>query len=177
MYRIGVTSSDIYPIAEWERCHFVQEPFCLKKVEQVCKLLQGPKNYASFCHKLSEKDSSYPTVRDVTTFEIKPGRPLFDPNFDPLYNQISFYDVHVKSKGFMYKQVRRMISVLIAVAQNRMQIEDVEELFDKPGTWNPRAITAPAHGLYLLSVDYKILEDELVRPAEIETIKTSSCSH
>ena len=60
----------------------------------------------------------------------------------------------------MYKQVRRMVSVVVAVAQNRMELDEVRQLFDNPGTWNSKANTAPPYGLYLLNVDYKIPQED-----------------
>lgn len=160
LYRIGITDLKVQPIIEWRKCYFVEKPFCVEKATEVCKFLEGTKNFASFCHGLGNLRPEYPTVRTLDLFDIKPGRPLFDPIYDPLYCNIAFYDFHVKAASFMYKQVRRMVSVAVAVAQNRMELGEVRELIDNPGKWNSKATTAPAYGLYLLNVDYKIPEDE-----------------
>ena len=160
LYRIGVTDLRLHPIIEWRKCYFVNKPFCVEKASEACKLLEGTKNFASFCHGLGQLRPEYPTVRTLDLFEIKPGRPLFDPVHDPLYSNITFYDFHVKAPSFMYKQVRRMVSVVVAVAQNRMELDEVRQLFDNPGTWNSKANTAPPYGLYLLNVDYKIPQED-----------------
>jgi len=173
MYRLALTKSNLHPIIEWKKCHFIQEPFCLEKGKQVCELFIGRKNYASFCHKLIDLPPDYPTVRTIDEFTILPGRGLLDSSYDPLYNDLHFYEIHVKARAFMYRQVRRMVSVLIAAAKDQMTIEEVQELFNKPGTWNPKAHTAPAHGLYLLDVNYEIPEDEPVEPAQVETMQSS----
>ena len=160
MYRIALTRSDLHPIIEWRKCHFIRPPFCLEKVKPVCELFQGTKNYASFCHKYSEKPSTYPTVRTIDNFSIRPGRSLLDTSYDPLYNEIEFYEIHVKARSFMYRQVRRMVAVVVAAAQNQMTVDEVQQLFDQPGIWNPKAQTVPPHGLYLLDVDYEIPPEE-----------------
>ncbi|XP_057374519.1 tRNA pseudouridine synthase-like 1 [Daphnia carinata] len=169
LYRIAVTDKDVkaYPIVEWKKCYFIPKPFCLDKAVKACQLFEGTKDFASFCHHFKQQPSGYPTIRTLDHFYIKPGRPLFDPVYDPLYSNIEFYDFHVKARSFMYKQVRRMVSVVLALAQGRMDLDQVRQLFEQPGEWNPRAITAPPYGLYLLNVDYKIPQDEQPqRPVE-----------
>lgn len=156
IYRLGVTDSKIYPIAEWRRCHFIKNPFNLEQVQEACKLFEGTKNFATFCHGLGRQRPDYPTVRELDYLAIKPGTPLFNPAYDPLYDGIDFYEIHTRSNAFMYRQVRRMVSVLIAVAQNRMTLGEVQQLFDQPGVWNSKASTVPPHGLYLVDVKYRI---------------------
>jgi tRNA pseudouridine(38-40) synthase len=162
LYRIGVTPEAVkyHPVVEWRKCYFIEKPFCLDRATEACKLFDGTKDFASFCHGLNQRPQGYPTVRTLETFHIKPGRPLFDPVYDPLYSGIDFYDFHIKARSFMYKQVRRMVSVVVAVAKGRMNLEEVHQLFDNPGQWNSKASTAPPYGLYLLNVDYKIPQDE-----------------
>lgn len=163
LYRIAVIADKdvkVYPIVEWRKCYFIRKPFCLDKAVDACKLFEGTKDFASFCHHFKQQPLGYPTIRTIDHFRIKPGRPLFDPLYDPLYSNIEFFDFHVKARSFMYKQVRRMVSVVLALAQGHMDLDQVHQLFEKPGEWNPRAITAPPYGLYLLNVVYKIPHDE-----------------
>lgn len=156
IYRLGVTDSKVFPITEWRKCHFVSNPFNLQQAAEACTLFEGTKNFATFCHGLGRLRPDYPTTRKLDYLTIKPGTPLFNPAYDPLYEGIAFYEVHTKSNAFMYRQVRRMVSVLIAVAQNRMTLDEVRLLFEQPGVWNSKASTVPPHGLYLVDVKYKI---------------------
>lgn len=160
LYRIGITDSLVYPVIEWRKCYFVQNPFCVEKAVEACKLFEGTKDFSSFCHGYHRRLHDFPTVRTLDYFRIEPGRPLFNTAHDPVYSGITFYDFQIKARSFMYKQVRRMVSVVVAVAQNRMDLDDIRRLFEEPGEWNPRAVTAPPYGLYLLNVDYKIPQDE-----------------
>jgi tRNA pseudouridine(38-40) synthase len=162
LYRIGITPEDVkcHPVIEWRKCYFIEKPFCLDKAIEVCKLFEGTKDFASFCHGISGRPPGYPTVRTIDAFHIKPGRPLFDPLYDNLYSGIDFYDFHIKSRSFMYRQVRRMVALVVAVANGHMNLDEARQLFDHPGQWNPKAMTAPPYGLYLLDVGYKIPQDE-----------------
>lgn len=160
LYRIGVTDKEIYPAIEWRKCYFVKRPFCVDKATETCQVFQGTKDFSSFCHGLQNQPPGYPTVRALDTFRIETGRPLLDPKYDPSYSGVTFYDFHIKARSFMYKQVRRMVSVVVSVAQNRMTLDEACQLFEKPGKWNSKALTAPSYGLYLLHIDYKIPQDE-----------------
>lgn len=162
LYRIGITPLNVkcHPVIEWRKCYFIEKPFCLDKSIEVCKLFEGTKDFASFCHGISGRPPGYPTVRTIDAFHIKPGRPLFDPLYDNLYSGIDFYDFHIKSRSFMYRQVRRMVALVVAVANGHMNLDEARQLFDHPGQWNPKAMTAPPYGLYLLDVGYKIPQDE-----------------
>lgn len=49
-----------------------------------------------------------------------------------------------------------MVGVILATAQNRLQLKDVYEMITIPSSksWCPQASTAPAFGLYLVKVEY-----------------------
>ena len=156
LYRLAVANDNNiknYPIAEWRRCYFIPEQFCPEKAAQACNLFLGTKDFASFCHKLCNKPKDYPTIRTLDLFDIQPGRPLFDPLYDPLYNNISFWNFNVRGKSFMYKQVRRMVSVVLTVALGRIDLEEVPRYFAEPGYWNTKAHLVPPFGLYLVNVE------------------------
>ena len=173
LYRIGVTQSRINPITEWRKCWFVKEPFCFEKASEACQLfLGGPKNLAAFCHKISSYPPDFPTEKTLNIVEIRPGRPLFDPSYDRLYEGIRFYDFHVQGKSFMYRQVRRMVSVIVHCAQNRVTLEEAQKLFEPPYEWNTKVNSAPPFGLYLL--DAKLNTDgEPQGPTQVKDSETS----
>lgn len=175
LYRIGVTQARVHPITEWHKCWFVGETFCPEKASQACQLfLGGKKNLAAFCHKLSELPKDFPTIRSLDQVEIRPGRPLFEPSYDRLYEGIRFYDFHVRGKSFMYRQVRRMVSLIVHYAQDRLTWEEAQRLFEPPYVWNTKACVAPPFGLFLLNA-HLVNEDgqQSERPAEEQVIETS----
>jgi len=146
---------------------FCRGPFCEDAARDACRILLDngqARDYASFCHGLAQKHAAYPTVRAIKRLELERGRPLFDPRLDPRYSGLRFFDVHVGAKSFMYKQVRRMVGVIVAAAQKRLSADEVHNLLRFPGTWNDKVPTAPPHGLYLIDIEYPN-DEQLERPA------------
>ena len=70
-------------------------------------------------------------------------------------------------------QVRRIVGTLIAVATGRISLEEVKYMLDTPSkhSWDNRIVVAPAHGLYLLDVEYD--SKELQLPEVDTTIVTT----
>jgi tRNA U38,U39,U40 pseudouridine synthase TruA len=50
--------------------------------------------------------------------------------------------------------------VLIAVAQRKLQVTDVQIMLNdpSPNSWTSAAAVAPAHGLYLIDVEYDLAD-------------------
>ena len=61
---------------------------------------------------------------------------------------------HFTGKSFLYHQVRNMIGALIFLGTKRITIEKFIEIFNAKNR-NLAPPTAPACGLYLVSVDYE----------------------
>lgn len=62
---------------------------------------------------------------------------------------------HVAADGFLYNMVRIMVGTLLAVAQGRIEPEDIKKIINAKDRASA-FITAPAHGLYLNEVKYDI---------------------
>jgi len=58
-----------------------------------------------------------------------------------------------ESEGFLYKMVRSLAGVLVAVGEGRMSVEDVRMILER-GERIPAVQTAPAQGLFLVKVWY-----------------------
>lgn len=65
-------------------------------------------------------------------------------------------------------QVRRTVGVLIAVAQKRISISEVENMFENPtkDSWIEKVTVVPPYGLYLQQVEYR--EEDLLCDVEIK---------
>lgn len=61
--------------------------------------------------------------------------------------------VQIKSKSFLHNQVRIMVGSLVHVGLQRQDPQWIKDLL-KDGDRTKSGITAPAHGLYFVSVDY-----------------------
>nr|CAI5833939.1 unnamed protein product [Callosobruchus analis] len=76
-----------------------------------------------------------------------------------------FLDIYVKGKGFLYKQVRRSVASLVAVAQGKVSLRDIKFMLEVPSrhSWCPQIKTVPAHGLYLCQVEYSQEDQQTFR--------------
>ncbi|XP_055638119.1 tRNA pseudouridine synthase-like 1 isoform X2 [Toxorhynchites rutilus septentrionalis] len=93
-----------------------------------------------------------------------------------------FWDIRIKAKSFLYKQVRRMVGAWIAAAEERISERDIYEMLTIPSqnSWCDRAVVAPAYGLYLCQVEYnptdlEFSQDEL--PGTTEEKQTIVTTH
>lgn len=143
------------PVAEIDRVYLVRPPFDVELLEPVCRLLEGIHDFASFGS--ARRDAiPKPTVREIHSITVTPGRPSLDPSYDPLYSKLQFWDVNIRASSFVYRQVRRTVGVLVGVAQGRLSLQDVQHMLDHPShkNWRPQAQVAPPEGLFLLDVEY-----------------------
>ena len=128
-----------YPSAIYRnRAYFYPHPLKLSLMRQAAKYLKGTHDFKSF-QSAAERSRIKNTVRTIKSLNIvKEG--------DLIY-------IIITSNGFLYKMVRNITSVLIAVGSGRISSGDVLELLkSKQRILGPK--TAPSRGLCLISVRY-----------------------
>ena len=68
------------------------------------------------------------------------------------------WQIEVEADAFLYRMVRRLVLVQVAVAQGKVSVEAVAQSLAKPGSGTKRSVLpsglAPAHGLTLVEVKY-----------------------
>uniref|UniRef100_T1J0V5 tRNA pseudouridine synthase n=1 Tax=Strigamia maritima TaxID=126957 RepID=T1J0V5_STRMM len=168
VYRIALTDStdDVnhtrIPIAELDRCYFIRPPLCEASLHEAAHLLSGLRDFKCFTSKSNDENQTKDTLRIVEVRVCSSSG--FMSAVDQSYEGISFYDLHFKSRGFLYNQVRRMTSVMLATAQGRSSLADIYYLFDcaSENNWPSHLTMVPAHGLYLRQIEYK--ESDLLPP-------------
>jgi tRNA U38,U39,U40 pseudouridine synthase TruA len=89
--------------------------------------------------------------------------PLLDYNYyykDSKYNKIDLYDFHIEGSGFVRKQVRRMIGVLLGVGRGTIESSIILNMLSSPKQriWPPSISSTLAEGLFLKSVNYKNID-------------------
>ncbi|XP_046995765.1 tRNA pseudouridine synthase-like 1 isoform X3 [Schistocerca americana] len=144
------------PFSEWRRCYFIQNPeFNVDAMKQAAALFPGIKDFRSFMG-ASRDDRDIRTVRSMKELCIKPGQQFLSDDYMPSCKHYDFWEVTCKGQSFLYRQVRRTVAALIAVAQGRLTLEDVQYMLDVPSkdSWNPKAVTVPPYGLFLVNVEY-----------------------
>ncbi|NXP65662.1 PUSL1 protein, partial [Chloropsis cyanopogon] len=92
-------------------------------------------------------------VRTLLQLQLQPAPGALAQHY--LHRGLEFWEVKVKSKSFLYRQVRRMVGALVAVGQGRLAPQDIQELLElRDARAFPAHATAPASGLFLQSVQY-----------------------
>jgi len=100
------------------------------------ELFLGTHDFAAFGSPTSEKGT---TVRTVTGSEWRK-------------KQDGEWQFEVRADAFLYRMVRRLVFVQVALAQGKAAVKDVQQALTGRGTL-PSGL-APAHGLTLVDVEY-----------------------
>ncbi len=107
--------------------------------------LCGTHDFAGFCTKVQKNKSS---VRTVTHVELCLG----DKN-SAFGDMSGLLQLKFKGNGFLYNQIRIMVGTLLEIAAGERDVSSIDAIFDSKDR-SKAGFTAPAHGLFLHSVDY-----------------------
>lgn len=130
------------PLWEGLAC-FVPCRLDVEAMDGACRLLEGEHDFASFGAALGKLGS---TVR--TVYEARVER------------RDEVVSLHMRANSFLPHQVRNTVGLLVRIGLGKVGVEQFREIMEakKLGLAGP---TAPAHGLYLVKVEYPyILEME-----------------
>ncbi|XP_068970132.1 tRNA pseudouridine synthase-like 1 isoform X3 [Bombus flavifrons] len=170
------------PIIEKDYCLHLSicyrsDIFDTERIKRATQLFMGTKDFRTFSGKtISYKPINY--VKNLCSLTFEKGSPLMP--FDPLSENFEFWEFKCSSRSFVYKQVRRIVTTLIALGTGKITEKDITVMLQVPGHNNflPILRTVPANGLYLLNVGYdqeyldkhiikyKISDDEIVIPLD-----------
>lgn len=152
------------PIIEKDRCYFIQNPkFDISLAKEAANLFIGKKDFRAFMGKsLNPEIVTQRSIEELTLTETSSLLPSTESKY------YDFWQVTCRGKSFLYRQVRRTVGVLIAVAQKKISIPEVEAMFENPtkDSWNDKVAVVPPYGLYLQHVDYR--EEDLLCDVEIK---------
>ncbi|XP_071305187.1 tRNA pseudouridine synthase-like 1 isoform X5 [Agelaius tricolor] len=155
IYRLllGCAHRSQIPVFEQDLCWAPPGgPLDIPAMRAAAQLLLGTHDFSTFRSPRPEAAAQSP-VRTLQLLQLQPGHGLLGQHH--LHRGLEFWEVKVKSKSFLYRQVRRMVGALVAVGQGRLapgQLQALLELRD-PRALPPHA-TAPPQGLFLHSVEY-----------------------
>lgn len=111
----------------------------------------------SFHFPFTPQDHAFFALRVIDSIKISEGASICNVFTKPLADEnYNFYDLRVSGRSFLNRQVRRIVAVILAVAQERITLRDVYEMLTIPSkhTWSSRVDVAPPYGLYLCGVEY-----------------------
>lgn len=136
LYRIANTAF-LHPM-EIGRAWHVPRPLDLRAIRQAARLFVGKHDFASFTSNPGyERESTVRRLRSVRVTR-KPGS-LLEFSFD--------------GDGFLYRMVRNLVGALVKVGQGRLAVADLKKILAARSRAGAPP-TAPAEGLYLVSVRY-----------------------
>ncbi|CAD1468340.1 unnamed protein product, partial [Heterotrigona itama] len=93
-------------------------------------------------------------VRNLDSLTFEKGSPLMP--YDSLSENFDFWDFKCTAKGFLYKQVRKIVTALLALGIGKITEKDITVMLQVPGHKNYMTSLGlvPPHGLYLWNVGY-----------------------
>jgi len=115
---------------------WVKDPLDIFKMKKVATLFTGLKDFKNFAEKSDEQKSTLVEISNIEIIET--GNLIL----------IRFSGSH-----FLWKQVRRMVGVMVEVGRGKLSTLEVEAIFKKPSDLVAK-LTAPPSGLYLEKVCY-----------------------
>jgi tRNA pseudouridine38-40 synthase len=150
-YRYLVDNRRTRPALERDRVWQVAPPLDVEEMAAAARTLVGRHDFAAFASPLEDEGS---TLRDLYRFDVTCEGELV--TFDVVAN------------AFLPHQVRRMAGALVEVGKGRRSAEEYRALLDGPAA--SAGPTAPAHGLYLMEVEYV---EPLFRVGQRESVSAS----
>lgn len=118
--------------------YFVSYNLDLDKMRKAAEYLVGEHDFVSFCNVRTDVEN---TVRTIYGLNI-----LQDGN------EIT---IRITGNGFLYNMVRIIVGTLIRVGRGFYEPEKVKEILEAKDR-KAAGVTAPAHGLMLVEIDYKV---------------------
>lgn len=116
---------------------WVKDQLNIETMRKVARLYVGMKDYKTFAEKLDEDKSTIVEISNVEVIE----------NGDLIL-------IRVSGSHFLWKQVRRMVGVMVEAGRGNLSLDEIAGFFKAPSPI-PAKLTAPPSGLYLEKVCYK----------------------
>ena len=116
---------------------FVSYELDIDKMRQAASYLVGEHDFVSFCNVRTDVEN---TVRTITALDVIENG-----------NEIT---IRITGNGFLYNMVRIIVGTLIRVGRGFYTPEKVKEILEAKDR-KAAGVTAPAHGLMLMNIEYK----------------------
>jgi tRNA pseudouridine38-40 synthase len=119
---------------------WVKEPLALDAMRDAAARFAGMQDFQSFTDDDPEAKSTTVLIEEVTIGEDG-----------------ALVLIRVAGSHFLWKMVRRMVGVIVAVGRGELDLTDVDAFLEAPSA-TPARLTAPASGLFLEAVYYDARE-------------------
>ncbi|KAM6216869.1 tRNA pseudouridine synthase-like 1 [Rhynchocyon petersi] len=126
-------------------------------MQEAAQHLLGTHDFSAFQSAGSPVKSS---VRTMLRATVSPGSA--SPFVSPLESRgLQFWNLEFESQSFLYRQVRRMTAVLVAVGLGVLTPDQVKAILEsRDPLGRHQTGVAPAHGLFLMAVQYPGLRNQ-----------------
>jgi tRNA pseudouridine38-40 synthase len=111
-------------------------------MQEACQVFVGEHDFTAFCTKTEGKDPN--KTLDILEVSVSDS---------PYGSSQKVLSVYVKSKSFLYHQVRKMVGGLVAVGSKEITVQKLRECLEARNPGGAPAM-APAHGLYFKDAEY-----------------------
>ena len=108
----------------------------IKEMKKATKYFIGKHDFNAFRSINCQSSSS---IKTINSLEIK--------------DQTDNIFVNVSAKSFLHSQVRIIVGTLVDIGKGKIKADEVKQIIDSKDR-SRAGPTAPAHGLYLIKVDY-----------------------
>jgi len=119
-----------------EHAHWVRDPLDLAAMRRAARRLVGERDFLAFANAGSPRRTS---VRELRSLHVIARRRSFA--------------IVLEGSGFLYRMARVIVGTLLEVGRGKRRPEELDELLESKDRTLAGA-TAPAQGLYLVSVRY-----------------------
>jgi tRNA pseudouridine38-40 synthase len=116
------------------------------RMSQAASALEGEHDFASFASTGSDRKTTVRNVHELTLQRQTCATLFHDEEVDHLV-------VEIEANGFLYNMVRNIVGTLVEVGRGVQPVSWVAEVLEKRDR-RAAGPTAPAHGLYLVQVNY-----------------------
>ncbi|XP_052894776.1 tRNA pseudouridine synthase-like 1 isoform X1 [Anopheles moucheti] len=149
------------PIEEHDRCYFLGHPrFDIVTFATVAKMFEGMHDFRTFMAVAKgnpRQQEAMHSLRRIDQITVERGQ-----NMTAVFNReqteqfYDFWDVRIRGRSFLYRQVRRMVGAWVAAAEGRIDERDIYRMLTVPSqnSWCSNVFVAPAYALYLCHVEY-----------------------
>jgi tRNA pseudouridine38-40 synthase len=136
-YRYLIDNGRVRPALDRQRAWHVATHLDVEAMACAARLLIGQHDFAAFASRLEDPEAS--TVRELSRFDV--------------CQTDQRVSLDVAGNAFLPHQVRRMTGALVEVGKDKLSVEAYAALLrGEPASAGP---AAPAHGLYLVRVEYE----------------------
>jgi len=181
----GLSWAAAWPTMECEKICPIWAPCDVDKLREAAEIYTGTHDFTCFTNKKRLTDE--PGKNPVKTMKvtIEEGSAFMDSHLyhTDYHNHFKNYDIIFHGNSFLFRQVRRMTSVMLAYATGQIEISALRKLMDNPEIYGEtverdKIILShlnklPPYGLYLKNVHYNDKDYRFHAPDDGSTIDTN----